>query len=284
MKNSVNILTIVLIAFLMGSCDENPFLSNLFSSIDEYELPSSFSSIDDILDESGDDGFLDALSEDDELTEDVIALLDDILDDDPADADQGVALLLADVYLATSGADEILNNVNDLLVDVLDGSDSLDFDSPEDLISDFFVLDDSLTPAEQEELVALQLEAFLGAAEALEFYGETMIAGQDASSEINSGETSATAIFSGIVAYMIENAVEDNEADPVVPLSDEDAITAIAAAIVDPLNNDFPDTEINSDVDEAETTEEMVEAMLGPGLTEVVDDGFDLSAFTDMEA
>lgn len=282
MKKVLNILITVLMAFAIASCSGNPFMNNIFSSFDKYELPSSFSTIDDVLDEAGDDGFLDALTEDEQLIEDVIALLEGVLDDDPADADQEAALLLADVHLAASGADDTINNVNELLIDAIDDPDSLDIESPGDLMRDLFDLDPSLTQAEQKVEVARQLQALLGAAEALAFYGETM-AEQGSSPEVNSGETAATAVMAGMTAYMIENAVVDNTADPVIPLSEEDAIAAIAAAIVDPLNNDFPDTEANPDVDDAETTGDMIDAMLGPGLAEVVADGFDLSVLADME-
>ena len=199
-------------------------MHNLFSSIDEYELPSSFGSIDDILDEAGDDEFLDALAEDDELAEDVIALLDDVLDDDPADADQEVALLLADVYLAASGADDTVNNVNGLLGD----PDSFDFDSPEDIITDLFILDGSLSQLQQEEAVSRQLEAFLGAAEALELYGET-IDSQGPSSEVVGGELVAAAMIGGMTTYLADDLLNTigNGID-----TKEKAIEAISSYIV----------------------------------------------------
>jgi hypothetical protein len=279
MNKTLNIFIAGAVIFMINSCNGNPFMNNLFSRIDKYELPSSFSSADDVLSEAGDDEFLEALAENPELTEIVIDLLDDVLDENPADADQEAAILLADVYLATTDGDETVNNVNDLLVDAMDDPDSLDFEEPEDIITDLFVVDPALSQGEQEVAVAAQLEAFLGAADAMEFYGDTMIAGQETSPEVNTGEAAATAMISGMTAYMIENAVVDSTADPVVAMTQDQAIAAITAAIVDPVNNDFPDTASNPAVDDAETTEDMFDAMLGPGLSEVVSDGFDLSSF-----
>lgn len=82
----------------------------------------------------------------------------------------------------------------------------------------------------------------------------------------------------GVTSYLIENAVDELGA----PMSEEDAIEAIAAAIVDPTNKDFPNTSVNPSVDDAENPEDLIEAMLGPGLAEVVDAGFDMGALEDL--
>jgi len=269
MKKILNIF-IAITAFLMiHSCNGNPFMNNLFSSFDEYEIPSSFDSTDDVLSEAGDDGFLDALAEDPELTERVIDLLDDVLSEDPAEANQEEALLLADVYLVTSGADDTLNNVTQLLED----PESMDFDEPEDLIVDIFVVDSTLSPVEQEASVSAQIDAFLNASDALEFYGDTMIAGQEPSGEVVPGVTAGSAMVAGMTGYMIENMVDSNGND----MSDEESKAALINTIL--YDMPMPDTAPNPAVDDAATTDDKINAMLGPGLSEVVSDGFDLSSF-----
>lgn len=272
-------IPLLIISFLV-SCNGNPFMNNIFSGVDVYELPDSFGSTGEILDEAGDDGFLDALAEDEELAAEVIATLEESLPDDPAQAtseDQEAALLLADVHLATSEADETINNVNDLLVEAVNDPESLNFDNPEDVVADLFQVDMTQTQAEQEAAVAEQLEAFLAAADALDFYGDTIIAGSDPSSEVNDGETAATAMIAGMTAYMVANV---DSGDGTTPMSEQDAIDAIAQSIVsgDPM----PAMLADDSVDNAATTEEMLEAMLGDGLTEVVSQGFDLSSFENM--
>jgi len=287
MKKLMMVISIALIILLINSCNGNPFMVNLFSGIDNYDLPDSFESAEDILNVPADD-LLEALSDDDVdqgFIDDVVALLEGELDTPPAAAtadDQEAALLLADVHLATTDADDTINNVNDLLVDAISDPETLDFDSPEGIMTDLFALDETLTDEQNESIVEAQLMAFLGAADALEYYGDTMLAGQDPSPEANAGETAATAMIAGMTSYLIGNAVVDSTANPVVPMTEEQAIAAIAASIV--TGSDMPDMASDPDVDNAETTEDMFNAMLGNGLTEVVSDGFDLSAFEDMGA
>lgn len=116
----------------------------------------------------------------------------------------------------------------------------------------------------------------------MEFYGDT-IDGQGASEEVNAGETAATAMIAGMSSFLVENA-EDNLGNP---LTEEQAIEAIAAAIVDPDNNDMPTiaepTDENGDpLPEDATMDEMLDAVLGDGLAAVVGEGFDLSAMENM--
>lgn len=270
----------VLIIGVLASCSGNPFMNNIFSRLDEYELPDSFSSADDILDEAGDDGFLEALAADPELTEQVITLLEESLPDDPADAgpeDQEAALLLADVHIVTSDADETVNSVNTLAQD----PDSVSFDSPEEAITDLYVVDESLSPAEQEASAEAQVVAFLAAADALEFYGDTLIAGQEPSPESNTGETAATAMMAGMTTYMIENMQHPNGDD----MTDQEAIDALVDVIV--YGSEMPQMaeptdENGNPLPEDASTDEEMEAMLGPGLSEVVGEGFDLSSFGEM--
>lgn len=286
MKKKLQIFILILTISVLFSCSENPFMVNLFSGIDVYTPPESFDNVNDVLSEAGDDGFLDALAEDGELADQVIDLLDDVLTEDPATAtsdDQDAALLLADVYLATTDADDTVNNVNGLLSALVTGGDDApNMDDPTALIPDLFQLDDSLTPEEQTSAVKDQLASFLGAADALEFYGDT-IDGQGASEEVNAGETAATAMIAGMSSFLVENA-EDNLGNP---LTEEQAIEAIAAAIVDPDNNDMPTiaepTDENGDpLPEDATMDEMLDAVLGDGLAAVVGEGFDLSAMENM--
>jgi hypothetical protein len=277
-------ILVSLFIFVMNSCDGNPFMTNLFSSFDYYELPSSFSSAGDLLDAPKDE-LLDALGDsiDQDFIDNVISLLEEAITTPASEAtseDQEAALLLADVYLVTTDADDTVNNVNDLLLDAVSDPDSLNFDNPEDIITDLFALDESLTPGQQEDIVEAQLLAFLGAADALGYYGETMIEGLGTNPDVNTGDTAATAMIAGMTSYFIENAVVDSSVDPVVPLTQEQAIAAIRDSIV--YGTDMPDMAPNPTVDDALTTEDMLNAMLGDGLAEVVGDGFDLGAFDGM--
>lgn len=292
MQSLISLLIIAVIA----SCSGNPFMTNIFGGIDNYSLPDSFDNVDDILDEAGDDGFLDALADNPELADDVIDILEASLPEDAADADsddQEAALLLADVHLATTEADETINNVNDLLTGFIagdEGEDSPDMDDPASIIPDLFVLDETLTPAEQQTAVEEQLAAFLAAADALEFYGDTIVAGQDPSSEVNPGETAATAMISGMTAFIIQN-MDTSSIDPDIVAAnpgatdDELAIAALADVIVN--GSDMPDigdpTYENGDpLPDDATTEEYINVILGDGLAEVVGQGFDLSSFENM--
>lgn len=288
MNKIFNTFFIVVIFLLINSCSENPFMSNLFSEVDKFEMPDSFSSTDDILNTASDDGFLDALAEDPELAEEVITILETDLNlQDPSTdgagatgEEQEAALLLADVYLATSEADDTVNNVNNLLVDLVNDPDSVNFDKPEDVVVDIINVDETAPVEEQEAAVTAQLEAFLGAADALEYYGESIdTTGENP--EVNSGETAATAMVSGMTAYLIENMVDSNGDD----MSDADAIAALTDVIVNGAV--MPDvaepTDANGDpLPDDATTEETLEAMLGSGLTDVVGAGFDLNAMGDM--
>ena len=290
MKKLIKGIFPVLIITLIISCNGNPFMTNLFSEIDQYQLPTSFSSADDILDAATDDQFLDALSNDPELADIVITTLEEEIAATPATSattdDQEAALLLADVYLATTNADDTINNVNDLLVDAISDPAALDFASPETVIEGLFSLDPAMSPAEQETYVSDQLAAFLGAADALTYYGETMTDGSlETNPEVNVGETAATAMISGMTSYMIDN-MDTATIDPVLlaanpAATDEElAIIAMTDSIVNgtPMPAMLPDPA----VDDAATTEDMLNAMLGGGLAEVVNDGFDLSAFESM--
>jgi hypothetical protein len=90
-------------------------------------------------------------------------------------------------------------------------------------------------------------------------------------------------MIAGMTAFLVENA-EDDLGNP---MTEEEALAAIAAAIVDPDNNDMPDmsepTDENGDpLPEDATMDEMLDAMLGDGLAAVVGEGFDLSAMENM--
>lgn len=275
MKKNLHKLLPVLFIMVVVSCNGNPFMFNLFSSIDPY-VPGDLNTIQDILSEPEDE-LLDALSDDPDLAEKVIDELEEVLLKDPASAstdDQEAALLLANVELAVSGVDKTLNNVNSLLEDPA----SIDFGSPEDIFTNLFDLDSSLTPAQQEALVVDQIAALFKASAALEFYGETLVAGLDPSVETAAGDTAYKALTAGMINYMVTNA-QDGGGNPMNPAV---AIAAIAAAIVDPVNNDFPALAPNPDVDDAANESDMLEAMLGSGLTAVVNEGFDLNKLEGM--
>jgi hypothetical protein len=268
---------LISIIFFLISCEENPFLNNIFSSFDKYELPSSFSSVGDVLDASSDDQFIDELVKNDELTDDVIDLLDDCIGKDPSNADsedQEAALLLADIYLARVNADDTINNVNDLLVEFMNDSESLDFSTPEAILQDLFLLDPSLSVDEQKNLVEAQLSALVAASQALAFYGLTMSeGGLDPSVEVNAGETAVIAIISGLTEFLITNMECSTQ---------DEAIVALAATIVE----DEPLPSLNSDaqdeLDADSTFEEMLDNILADGLTDVINDGFNLDTFDDM--
>ena len=168
MNKKMTIFFLVLIVLLINSCNGNPFMTNLFSEIDKYILPSSFSSADEILDASSDDQFLDALTEDPGLADDVIDLLDSELQQDPEN--QEAALLLADVYLVGSGASDTIDGLNGLVSELASGnSEALgEMDSTDDVLSLIF------SESQSQSNVESQLESFLLAAEAYTIYGDTI--------------------------------------------------------------------------------------------------------------
>ena len=118
-KTMQGLLSLLFIAALV-SCGGNPFIGSAFDTVDVYVPPSlDDASADDIVSEAGNDEFFESLEE---LEETEIANIIDTLEESlPEDAsaasaeDQETALVLAEVQLAATGADDTVANISGLL-------------------------------------------------------------------------------------------------------------------------------------------------------------------------
>jgi len=265
MRKILQSLATLLLVSLILSCSGNPFMSNIFSKLDPYNLPESFESADDVLGEAGKDGFLDALAEDEQKAVQVITVLEGSLPADPANADaedQQAALLLADVHLATTGGTETMGNINNLASDFVSGdTSSLDgVSGMGDVLGLFFDV------SEPTESVEKQLTAFVEAAAAYEFYGDT-IGEIGASSELDGGEKSVlavTAAVAGVTEYLVSNIAGENPTDA----QRADAISQIASSIANGTELTLNDDPVLND-----STVDPMAHILGAGVNAVVMDG-----------
>ena len=264
MRKILQSLATLLLVSLILSCSGNPFMSNIFSKLDPYKLPESFASAEDVLDEAGSDGFLDALAENEQLAEQVITVLEESLPADPATADaadQQAALLLADVHLATTGATETMGNINNLASDFVSGNTSAleEVNGMGDALGLFFGANETTDSVEK------QLAAFVEASAAYEFYGDT-IGELGASSELDGGEKSVvavTAAVAGMTEYLVTNLAGENPTDA----QRAAAISQIADSIVNGTELTLNDDPALNNADNA------MAHILGPGVNAVVMDG-----------
>ncbi len=198
------VLGLVLLVLLV-SC--NPFTTNIFSGIDKMKMPDP-TNVNDLLSVSSEPQFYENLASDSAEKEIVIQTLNTVANDTSADPEvrQEAALMLADVYLkTTTGTDETLSNLNSVVGDAIEGNlDSYDLNNPETLLRMLFgEPPGGVYSATYKAALVLQLNAFLGAADSLQSYGELLEAGYPVPPDTNSGDTATKALMAGIVRTIV---------------------------------------------------------------------------------
>ncbi len=248
MKKKLVLGQSLLLLVLLVSC--NPFSMNIFSGIDNMEMPD-LTSTSDLLSVADEPQFYENLSNDPDAKAQVISTLEDAMyNSTDTTTQQEAALMLADVHLKTSGSDETLSNLNSVIGDALDGEEVFDPDNPETLLDAIF--DDSLSQAE----IAEQLQAFYDAATALETYGNTL-EDNDPPNDTNSGDAATKALISGAAKFIIDSG---NTVDDVAAYVATGSPALTVGAVTDPS--------------------EIFDAT--PGLLNVVDEGLGVGAIDDL--
>lgn len=201
MKTRALLILMVLAAFLATSCDQGLFGTNFFGVFESYDAPDYQSaSLADLVEASEDDRFFKEMSPDDKG--DLLDNLNDTYNNASTDEDKAAAvLLMADVHIYTTGADQTLTAMNGLVGDAIENEAPSFKDST--FISSFFAEDATV----QE--VSAQLEALAAAADALSLYGglltdenrEALKAQDD-----NPLDTATLALLGGLTKVFIDAA------------------------------------------------------------------------------
>lgn len=235
-KKILHVSILVLGLFLLSSC--NPFLTNIYSSIDKYKMPD-LGNVDDLLDSVNDDAFYDNLEDDPDAKAEVLETLKDSYTDESEDDEtrQEAAVMAADVYLKTSNTEDVLDNFNDLVSDAASMDDgefeaAYNMDTPEGLFKSLFgnppyesgtTVDDPDRVA-YYNLVWAQLEAFILAVEPLESYGLLLKAGAPTPPDVNTGDTATKALMAGLTRFITFSLDSDSDGS-----SDTDYVSGIEA-------------------------------------------------------
>lgn len=284
-------------------------MSSFYSGLDPYEPPSSneLGNIKSILDFSSDDKFYEHLKENPEEAEKAIQTLEEAVEEvkakqakkdagsataeDSISADDTASLLtLANVEYATSGSDEILENMNTLSSDLV-SSDPPKFDTNKDVVKKLITVDETASAEEKTADVTKQIEGLMKSADLYALYEdvETDENGEftPVDDEKNEKEEVATkALSAGLVKYVVENLntvpQEIKDANPELDENDEDDLKELKkATVIDSIVNekDFPDFTLPAGVDSSASSEEKIQAMMKEiGVSDVVTAGLDLKS------
>ena len=197
-------MILVLLVVLSGC---NPFTTNLYSGIDNFKNPD-LSSADDVLDASDEPQFYENLKDDPAAKQQVLDTLQDVLDDPDADSEQQqeAALMIADVHLKTSDTSDTMSNLNSLVGDAVSGEEvfNSDGDGPEVFFRAIFGEPPAGVPkATYKAGVIIQLNAFLSAAEPLQYYGETLEVTGASPPGTNDGDNATKALMAGMTRTLV---------------------------------------------------------------------------------
>ena len=286
--------------FVLSGC--NPFTTNIFSSIDPYQMPD-LGDAGEILDAANDPDFYENLSEDETAKQEVLDTLQDVLDDPNADDEtkQEVALVMADVFLKTADTDETLDNFNDLISEAANDSSAMEekvSGGPDILFKSLFGdppygADTAITdPARvaYTELVSTQLEAFLLCIPSLEIYGNYYNQGI-VPIDSNAGDTATKALMAGLTRYLCYMLDSDNDnstasADGYVSGIEAGDIITLAAFLADPAEDATLDGQYNRELTVPDDVDEIEYFLTDPidgdkGIYYAVNAGLDISALMD---
>ncbi len=302
-------IALVICCVFSLSCDGSFFMSSLFGGLDPYKEPSSgeLGNGSSILDLAEDDQFYDYLKDNPEEAEKAIQTLEKeaakvkakqdkqnagtATEEDAITPDDASSLLtLANVEYTTSGADEILENVNDVASDFV-SSDPPKFETMDDVIDTWLPVDKTKSKEQQNADLIKKIDGLLAAADDYALY-EDILTDENGDftpvdDDANSKEDVATkALYAGLVSYVVDNLntvpQEIKDANPELDENDEDDLKELKKlTAVDAIVNEkgFPDYTL-PDVGDSSSDEEEIQAMLEEaGLSEVVNSGLDLDAF-----
>lgn len=253
---------ILLITITFFGC-EAMFTSNLLSTFDQPNLTNlDQQSASDLVDNfMGDDSFYDALS--DSQVADVLATLEEALDAGGTEG-QEAGIMASELVLASSGAEDTMQNVNDLVTEVAGGdTSSLDtISSASDLIMTLF------PPGATEAEIADQLAGMITSAQLLNNVG---LIGGTVPGSTDPEEVGSNALFCSMVAIMAGSDLVNDDAA---------TIAADAATLANALVNDTatagtfdPDAAPTGDADGSITATEVIDEVsttAGAGLAAVI--------------
>ncbi len=225
----VKIIAIIAIfVFFIFGCSDL-FEYNLFSSIDKPTIPSvdklkemsQEDAVNTLMDEAESDKFYDELSGN-PAKDDIQDYLEDVMEDSSAEPEvkQRAALLYANIEVKTTGADDVVNN----LVNVISGEDD---------VGEVDKLLDTIFPSDEDDAVSA-IAGLLGAYKGYETFGENL--GDTPPDDVNMGEVAQVAV----VSYFVTQFAESNGIDP----DSDDAAEDVYDLITNPdnsVNTNMPD-------------------------------------------
>ncbi len=241
-KTAVLGILLAALVLILSGCEEL-FTFNLFDGLEQVNAARTVEDIrkksasegleelDDLMDS---DNFVDSLAEDDTSKTGLLEYLDEIASDTATETeDKQTALILsADIEIKTSGGDDLVNNVAELLTNpsvLEEGGD------PEQIFT-------ALVPEEVEstEDMTAMLLGFMDAADTYEALGVTLDPNNPDSlvADINLGDVAQTALISSIVNAAVSDIAGETGSSP------EEAAGELAKLIMgdDSANVIFSDT------------------------------------------
>jgi len=242
-KTAIIGILLVALALLLSGC-EQLFTFNLFDGLEEVNTEntvaqatsadkSASENLTEIESLVESDDFIDSLADDTESRDALIDYLDGVVNDPDAEPEdvQTALVLKGDIYTRTTGGDDLVNNITNLL------SGDVDFENtePEDLIAsilpDTFYEEDGVTlktGEEAEAAFAYLLMGFYYANDAYDSFGDTLVPDDETSLEadINLGDVAQNALISNIVAHAVEDLATNNG------MTEEVAAARLAAVIL----------------------------------------------------
>lgn len=203
-------LGFILILFtFLGAC--NPFDMNIYSSVDKMKMPD-FGDGDELLFEAGQPQLYEYLKNHPGDKDKALKTLENMYKGSAGtETQQKAALMAADVHMKTSGADEVVENLNNVIQDSVDGKAVYEKNKPEAFIKKLFGEKPSgMSDSEYKDKVKKQLKAFQEAAAPLNAYGKTLDS-SSAPEGINKGDVAIKAVLAGAASAVLKHVDSDND-------------------------------------------------------------------------
>ncbi len=216
MRKWVVLAVSVFVGFSLIGCSDI-FEYNLFSAMDKPSIPTlselkemgAAEAVDKLSKEASSDKFYEELANDENQKEDVENYLKEVMDSSETTVKQKASLLYASIEVKTSGADEVVNN----LVNVISSGD----------VSDFNNVWDAIVPDDMSESdVVNVLGGLLNAYEGYSAFGSTLVGDTTPPEGVNMGEVAQTAIVSYYVyQYAVNNGIDPTSSTAATDLYDK---------------------------------------------------------------
>ncbi len=260
---------------LLGSC--NPFEMNLYSSFDKMDMPN-FNDGDALLDSSSQKQLYKHLKENPSDKNAALKALGKLYGaNSTADTktQQKAAIMATDVMLKTSGADEVLENLNNVANDAINGKEIYDPDKgPEDFVKTLFGEKPSnMSQTAYKEKIKEQLKAFNDAAGPLNSYGNNLKNGEPISEDTNVGDLAIKAVMAGVTNTIIENMKDTNEEGD--SLSDDEKLEKLAEYLAAPEESQM-EIDYKEDYKQPDKPSDILKDGGNAGLLKVVNDFKDI--------